>query len=905
MRENKVEILEDFRECTGCGACDNICPTDAITMSEGYQTFFYPYIDNDKCIECYRCQQVCPVNSYENKNKLQPKIIAASADDEICSKSSSGGCFTVFSENVIKKGGTVFATAFDENLDACFMKVEDLDGLEKCRGSKYVQSSAGKIFREVKNELKRNKEVIFFGCPCQVAGLNKYLEGDYPNLHTVDILCHGVPSGKLFHQYLGEKKGDGIIQSVDFRNKDHGWRADVIQINFKNKSPYIRSWRTEDEFETAFQENLCLRESCESCEFCDFPRVGDISIGDFWGISKLINIDVSKGISLVMLNNEKGEKFFDQLKESFAFLEEMDISTKDIDNRIHKIYPHHPNKELFFGLLNHHTFCDAVKMAVKGMYDIGIVGIPTVENFGGSLTYVALYNVIKEWGYTCVMIERPKNSIHPPTPVSRIYHSSPFGKNELLDNIEKREDMSSLTDRAKKFLVGSDQLFHANLMRNFSGVVLLDWVSDNIPKLAYAASFGHDQFTGNEDLRAEMAYYMQKFDAFSVREESGIKLAKEEFGVSAVHVLDPVFLCSDQVYMNMISQAKKEYSGKEYIGAYILDPNEKKEKALLELSKEMNLPLIIYSEFFYDNTTIKKRWNLDIETGKIEDRLSCIYNSKFFVTDSFHGMCFSVIFRKQFIAVKNEGRGAARFTSLMEKTGLSGHLVSETEDLKPESDIDYTEVYDLLKNEIQQSKLWLKQQLEKQYRKPFSGEDVIRKKLEKENLLLKEQIRKIKDYLRIDYTYSTSFSEYLDMLMELKERLLIIVAAKDTPGMAIPEAVLLKMKKLGFEVELTRKKHWSGYVAVLSRGKSLYESCKYQEVVEYKTNYEGVDIAVTSAPLYKGNTAEIIINGRQYSVQSRGLNFAVYDLEQRRVSDSVGFDTHHYLMKSTRDIFIP
>ena len=896
---NVMEIIKDMKQCTGCGACKNICPVDAITMEEGHHTFLYPKIDTNKCIQCHKCQNVCPVNNYENSNLLMPAIKAASANDEVSAKSSSGGCFTVFSEYVIENGGCVFATTMDENLDIYFIKVETKEEISKCRGSKYVQSDTGFIYREVKEELEKQRVVAFFGCPCQISGLKNYLGQEYQKLYTFDLVCHGVPSQAMLHKYLEEKSENRIVESVDFRNKKHGWRSDIIQINYKNSIPYIRSWRSGDEWGIIFQENLGLRDSCENCKFCEFPRVGDLSIGDFWGVSDFVQTDISKGISMIMVNNEKGVKFLERIKEQFPYFENVDVQKKEIKNRIFAYYPHNVNKNLFFNLCKHHSFSESVKMGKEGRYDIGIVGIPTVENFGGSLTYVALFNVVKELGYTCIMIERTKDCIHPPTPLDRIYYASPFTEGELIDNVHRREELVRLSDKANKFLVGSDQLFHDNLMKNFSSIALLDWVSDNKSKIAYAASFGHDKFTGTEEKRAEMAYYMQKFDAFSVRENSGVEVAQKEFGVTATQVLDPVFLCDSQVYLEMVRNARKDYQNMDYIAAYILDPNEKKEKSLISFSQKVNLPLKIYSEFFYNNENIKKKWSLDIETWKIEDRLSCFYHSKCIVTDSFHGMCFAIIFKKNFIAIRNEGRGAARFLSLMGQIGLSERLICENEEIEVK-EIDYESVYSLLNKEIVRSKQWLVEQLVCTNKKPFSAEDIFIKKLKQENQMLKKQLMQIRSYLGIDYAVCTNILEYIEQLNQIKEKLLIVITAKDTPGLSINEELQLKLQELGMKIKLTRDKHWCGYVAVLFRGTVVYENCELQSKVEYKGKIEGVELFAMSAPLHHGNDSITILNGKQYSVKSRGLNFVVYDLEKKKIADSVGFDTHHYLLRATR-----
>ena len=894
-----VTVLADELQCTGCGACQNICPQNAVAMGEGYHTFSYPQIDEKKCIECQRCRQVCPVNNYENENNKEPEVIAVQALDEIRETSSSGGVFTVISNYIIKNGGCVFGTAWNEEFQAKFIKAEGAEDIIRCKGSKYVQSDVGFSYRAVKAELKKDRMVAFTGCPCQIAGLKNYLGKEYENLILIDLICHGVPSQKLLDFYLeGHQKEQ--IKDVRFRDKELGWRADAITIIYQDAERYVRSLRTEDEYEIGFQKNIILRDSCESCKFCAFPRTGDISIGDFWGINQWKMVD-GKGTSMLFINNEKGKKFLDEIISNFQFSQKMEIPLTSIKNRINKQYDHSPYKNLFFELLKKYTFAEAIKRANVGKFDIGIVGIPTVENFGGTLTYVGLYQTLKEMGYICAMIERPLDCKHPPLNINRVYHESPFEEGVLISNVAKRSDLRKLNDKADIFLVGSDQLFHDNLMTNFSQFALLDWVSDNKRKIAYAASFGHEQFTGSEYRRAEMSYYLKKFDAFSVREDSGVELAKKEFGIEAVQVLDPVFLCKPEIYKEMVKKAKKTYEG-DYISAYILDPNPKKEKMLNEISQILRMPLKVYTEMFYTQESIKEKWNQEIEIGKIEDRLSCIYNSKFLVTDSFHGTCFALIFEKNFIAINNKGRGSTRFESVLKQVDLMDRLIEQKDTIESDSllfsDINYKSIKKILDAAIDRDKIWLKEQLQQSYKKAFSERDIIVEKLDYENKMLRQQLINLQSIIKLGYVGETNIFHYLEKINCEKNHLLIIITAKDTPGMGITDHLATDLKMLGIEADI-KKAHWCGFISVLSKGKVIYEECRYQEKLEYETVIDSLELKAVSAPLRFGNDSETWINTIPYSVKSRGLNFVIYDFNYSCVTDSVGFDTHerHFIAK--------
>lgn len=890
----KIDIIEkDFlHKCTGCGACKNACPVGAIEMVEGYHTFLYPKIDESKCIHCKKCVLTCPVNKYDNINSKTPELFAVRASDEIRKQSSSGGMFYVFAEAVIKNQGTCYGASLTPEQKIEHIRISTLEEIKKCQGSKYVQSNTKLVYQEAKKDLDDGKLVLFTGCPCQIVGLKNYLAKPYENLITIDIICHGVPSQKEFDLYLADKDPDKI-NDVLFRDKENGWRADILTIKYNHDNKYMKSWKQQDEFEVGFQENIILRDSCQNCKFCEMPRTGDLSIGDFWGIEKYMEND-GKGTSMLFVNNEKGKLFFDKVINNFTLVKKMDIPFAEIKNRIRAYYPHHENKDLFFDSLKNNSFAESIKIAKNGVYDVAIVGIPTVENFGGSLTYVALYHTVKELGFSSFMIERPTHSKHPPAELNKNYYISPFGNAKIVSNIKTKSEYQQLSDKANCFLVGSDQMFHHNLYNNFSQFVTLDWVKDNKRKVAYAASFGHDEFTGDENERAEMSYYMKKFDAFSVRESSGVELAKNDFGVDAIHALDPVFLCNPKIYEDIANNAKQTFP-KNYISSYILDPNNNKAKILDYVEKKLKLPSKIYSEMALTNDVAKTRWNKTLEIGNINDRMACIVNSDFIVTDSFHGTCFAIIMKKPFIAIKNAGRGVARFESLLGKLGLMNRLVDPNEDLSKREDlfeeIDYNSVYKVLNKEIKTNKTWLLNNLKPSTKKSYSTEDILLKKLKDENNFLKKQLNFLMSLLNVDYVKEYNLIEYISKLNKNKHNLLISISAKDTPGMSITREMASNLQSLGIKTDLTTK-HWCGYSAIIYKGVLIDEKCVYQEEVASNFNDSTVSLNVISAPLHKGNRSIIEINNVDYSINSRGLNFVIYDLDKKQVTDSVCFDTH-------------
>lgn len=306
--------------CTGCAACASVCNNNAIEMYEDVEGFLFPQIDNEKCVDCGLCSKFCPVLTPDrNNNSNQPEVFALWYDDDR-EKSSSGGAFSAFARKVLANGGIVYGAAFDENLLLRHIKVTSLNELDSLRGSKYVQSSIEKeLYRSIKTLLRNGTEVLFCGTPCQVVGLKKYLLKDYDNLLTLDLICHGVPSGKTFRNYirkLASRVERRNVTGFQFRRLNRWGISPSVQLNGK----FIKLFGVNNLYMSAFDRCAIFRKSCHICPYARIPRQGDCSLGDFWGIGRHgvpFNHDTKKGVSLVIINNEKGEKAINSLNGIF------------------------------------------------------------------------------------------------------------------------------------------------------------------------------------------------------------------------------------------------------------------------------------------------------------------------------------------------------------------------------------------------------------------------------------------------------------------------------------------------------------------------------------------------------------------------------------------------------------
>ena len=305
-------ICEENR-CTGCFTCYNVCPKGCITMCENEMGCIVPKINTEECLQCSLCVKSCPQNSESDFKRPMETYAAWNLDNKDREDSTSGGAATIFAKNIIKQNGIVFGSQYDENLNVVNKPMESIDQIEKLKGSKYAQSYIGHSYKKAKEYLKKDKRVIFIGTPCQIDGLKFFLKEEYENLITVDLVCHGVPPMKYLREHVESinKRLKKDITDVRFRGK-----YDEKLTLFSNKKLiYLRELGSDSYFR-GFYGGLTCRESCYHCKYARPERIGDITIGDFWGLEdlKLQDRGVERA-SLVLINTQKGEKFFEECKE--------------------------------------------------------------------------------------------------------------------------------------------------------------------------------------------------------------------------------------------------------------------------------------------------------------------------------------------------------------------------------------------------------------------------------------------------------------------------------------------------------------------------------------------------------------------------------------------------------------
>lgn len=307
--------ISDFHDCANCGACESVCPVNAIFDDPDGGLFYRPAVDMELCIDCGKCREVCPVN--RDLSKISP-ICAFSAihkDRTVVAASSSGGVFSALADQVISSGGVVFGAVYSADCRKVIFASSDDTNLDSLRRSKYTESVTGDVFPKIARQLELGRRVLFCGAPCQVAGLLSYLDKDCPNLLTCDFICGGFASHRLYQDYLDslEQRYHSKVVSVNFRPKTYGWREYTIEIGFENGKKYLKQASLDPYFSAFLHRQYSIRDYCVKCKFSE-SHPADIVLADFWRTVQITGKeDDDTGISLVIGQTPKGKEAIETL----------------------------------------------------------------------------------------------------------------------------------------------------------------------------------------------------------------------------------------------------------------------------------------------------------------------------------------------------------------------------------------------------------------------------------------------------------------------------------------------------------------------------------------------------------------------------------------------------------------
>lgn len=306
-------ILKNIDSCTGCRACEQVCPVKCISIVQDKEGFIYPSFDSEKCIHCGKCEKSC--HMLRNFDATQARSGYFGRNEALLSKSSSGGAFSALTEAFLKnENDKVCGAAFSDDFMYVRHEFADKADYAKLRKSKYVFCDTGNSFSEVRRLLNENLRVLFTGTPCQISALRSFLGKDYDNLLTMDFICHGTPSILFYQEHLKAISNGSEITNVDFRSKSFGWKEYCLKIDCKEKSYLKAIW--EDFYLYNFMKSPILRKCCSDCHYSDGYHQSDITVGDYWQLNKHFpGTDDDKGMSLVIANTPKGKLYAESIQK--------------------------------------------------------------------------------------------------------------------------------------------------------------------------------------------------------------------------------------------------------------------------------------------------------------------------------------------------------------------------------------------------------------------------------------------------------------------------------------------------------------------------------------------------------------------------------------------------------------
>lgn len=320
--------IVDKSKCCGCGVCVDSCVKNAISMIEDEQGFLFPFVNAKECINCGICNRTCDfIKNHQTESTIKNIYSLQHKSLEVLKHSSSGGAFTALSELILNSGGVVYGAYLNnDDFSVCHKSARSYSERDVFKESKYVQSSTVGIFKDIKMNLEHGYKVLFSGTPCQCAALKSFVKNKNENLYLIDLLCHGVPSNKIFKEHVNmwERKKNKKAVNYHFRSKIYGYvHTHLIEFNDNTKEYSIELKRILKLY------TLTMRPSCYSCPYASQHRYGDITIGDLWECNKVANIFNNLGASTVIVNTDKGRELIKDISNS-CNIKKISINVRNI-----------------------------------------------------------------------------------------------------------------------------------------------------------------------------------------------------------------------------------------------------------------------------------------------------------------------------------------------------------------------------------------------------------------------------------------------------------------------------------------------------------------------------------------------------------------------------------------------
>lgn len=707
--------------CTGCSACAQRCPSGAISMKPDDEGFVRASVAPELCIHCNLCNKVCPVGEGKEHTAREARAAYATWNSSLSDlqKSSSGGMFSLFAHRTLRRGGLVCGSVYD-NLGVVHHElVEDECGLERMRGSKYVQSEMRDCFPRIRDALRKGRQVLFSGTGCQVAGLRAYLGREYENLFLLEIICEGTPSPAVLRRHLQQLCPDmAELHYLSFRDKAFGWTKTLVAeyTDKAGKRGRVAVPAAQDPYITAMFAAISQARNCYECKFRDGRAGADVTIGDMWALGVVApEANPPCGASVLLVHSDKGAAAWAELQQLTAFCKEIAPLSAAINNGyLYRAPVIEPEARAAF-YRNHIAgvpLAENTRQTLQKSNRIAILNHAGHCNYGSNLTAYALQEHLRRCGHDARIVSlRPFRCPYPES-------MEPF--NAFMNTVMRwtcdcygPSDCAGLNADFDTFIVGSDQVWRYPrpwIRRCAEPSFYLDFAAQGKRRVAYAASFGISRYEGPRHLVKRFYKALRDFDAVSVREAEGLEILRDRFDYTqAKVVLDPVFLLSAQDWQRFALASGVEVPANALSYMFFFDADWAGIHPALEAcAGHLGGQLVPLGG-----------GHLDVMAW-----LKTIASSRLIVTDSFHTVCFAIIFRRPFIAISSAARGKSRILGILQLLGMEKRLI-DVDEVAADSNLAeqvlrlaklsvYAAEYEpVLKRLIEESKEWLESALRK------------------------------------------------------------------------------------------------------------------------------------------------------------------------------------------------
>lgn len=699
--------------CTGCGACQSICPVNCINMLYDSEGFLFPEADGKRCIDCKKCEEVCPVLKERKGYHAGDCSFNLAADYEAQKESASGGVFYLLVKQWIEIGGYVAGAVWDEDLTVRHIVSNKTLDLERMRKSKYIQSNVKNVYKEIKDLLDAQKKVLFSGTPCQTAGLKSYLQKEYSNLFLVDIICHGVASTSLLKKHVRDLTDEKILQ-IDFRNREKLGTGIGLYLRCDSGKEIKKRGIFEDSFVYEYCLGTIYRKSCYACKFRN-NYMGDILIGDAGQIHydsfekemmerSIVFPLTSKGREAILQNLSLfryiGHSTFDEVVAGYnGSLVRSEIHNRLLRDQLYSsIYGE--------GGCKKHAHFDVLLVVLWG------------QSYGNHLVNYALYKAIERMGKSVVALCHTGKEI--PEYVGGFLPEKNRGI--LAANMElsyRYMETNDMRDIADTVVVGSDILWNKEMMSDYGTYRIYSLAFfEKMKKISYGTSMGTREGFPIDRLQL-FKDDIKEYQAVSVRERWAVEWLANKLNVEADVVVDPVFLLDKEEYIELCREVEMNESSQVLMYFLYMDESHAEFVRLCENKLHLKVTVIVDWGRLENRTVEFSTYGLDDKLTKVLDISEWLWyfrNAEYIVTDSWHGACFATIFEKKFLALPT--RMTDRFETLTGIAELENRFVDfENEkdweryiDLLKE-DINYDKVQCSMREHIEFSKRWLRSAL--------------------------------------------------------------------------------------------------------------------------------------------------------------------------------------------------